>query len=173
MNHILRIVPKDSSILELGSGYGSHILSQHANMICVEHDNEWIGMFDDIEYIHSPLIDVSDNLRWYDPDILRKELSGIKYDFLLVDGPPSQDRIGFFKYTDIFLNNIPWCFDDTNRRNIFTKVIDFALDNNKKISMPKPDHMLDLSKSSNPLRDVSMILKKEFSKKKKSHLILI
>ena len=173
ISHIKKIVPKKSSILELGSGYGSYILSEYAQMTCVEHDTEWIDSFPSIKYIYAPLINVDKKTKWYDPKILKKELSKVNYDLLLIDGPPRKNRRNFFKNMDLFSLNVPWAFDDANRKEILIGAIDIALKYNKKISPLRLKHDLDISKSKNPVKDVKKMLKKDFADKKKSHLILV
>ncbi len=115
---IRKVLPGGGTILELGSGWTTSELAKHYTMYSVEHDVEFVGKYDST-YIHAPLkehkrIKNHPTDIWYDADVLRKELKGIKYDLLLVDGPPGT-RSGFVKYIDLFDTNAIWVFDDSNR----------------------------------------------------------
>ena len=116
--YIREILPEWSTILELGSGSVTDILARDYTMYSVEHNLEWVGKYNST-YLHVPLcehkaIKNHRHTRWYSADILRPLLKGIKYDLLLIDGPP-QTRSGFFKYMDLFDSNAIWIFDDSNR----------------------------------------------------------
>lgn len=115
---IRKTIPTGSTILELGSGWATGELAKHYTMYSVEHDMKYIDKYNST-YLHVPLkehkaIKNHKYTKWYDAVILRSKLKGIKYDLLLVDGPPSV-RSGFFKYMTLFDSSIIWVFDDTNR----------------------------------------------------------
>lgn len=99
-------------ILELGSGYGTKILSERYTMYSIEHNDSWLNKYDST-YIHAPIID-----GWYDVDVLRNELP-IGYDLILIDGPPTtispQIRTGFLKNISLFNTDAIMVFDDVNR----------------------------------------------------------
>jgi hypothetical protein len=115
---IRKVMPEGGSILELGSGWSTSELSKNYTMHSVEHDEEFVGKYNST-YIHAPLKEHKKiknhkyNI-WYDADVLRNKLKGIKYDLLLIDGPPGT-RSGFIKYIDLFDTNAIWIFDDSNR----------------------------------------------------------
>ena len=102
-------IPHNSIILELGSGFGSVELSKLYKVYSIEHDLEWIGLSDQVNYIHAPLVD-----NWYDESVLLKELPQ-KYDLLIVDGPIQEKRVNLLNHLDLFNFNIPIIIDDTNR----------------------------------------------------------
>lgn len=117
-NYIRRVLPEGSTILELGSGEVTDILARDYTMYSVEHDIEWMDKYNST-YLYAPLcehkaIKNHEHTRWYSADILKPKLQGIKYDLLLVDGPP-QTRSGFFKYMAMFDSSAIWLFDDSNR----------------------------------------------------------
>ena len=117
-DYIRKVLPDGSTILELGSGEVTDVLARDYTMYSVEHDLEWVGKYNST-YLHVPLREhkaIKNHLhtKWYDADILKWKLRGIKYDLLLIDGPP-QTRSGFFKYMEFFDSNAIWIFDDTNR----------------------------------------------------------
>jgi len=114
-DYIREILPEGSTILELGSGEVTDVLARDYTMYSVEHELEWVGKYNST-YLHVPLCEhkaIKNHLhtRWYSADILRPLLKGIKYDLLLVDGPP-QTRSGFFKYMGLFDSNAICHFRD-------------------------------------------------------------
>jgi len=108
------------TILELGSGYGSKLLSDSGyKVIAVEHDEKWLGLFEDyVIYIYAPLKEHKAvrgfNKRiWYDPAPLQNLPH---HDLIVVDGPPKPvGRAGFLKYLDLFNQDVPIIIDDVNR----------------------------------------------------------
>lgn len=113
---IIEILPKEKAILELGSGKTTQELVKHYNVFSVEHDPKWLNKYKS-NYIYAPL-----NTRWYDVNILKKELPQ-NYDLILIDGPPAYEyskrysRIGFLRNLDLFDTTVPMVFDDTNRKS--------------------------------------------------------
>lgn len=102
-------VPIGATVLELGSGAGTQLLSNFYSMYSVEEDTVWVDRFDSV-YIHAPIVD-----EWYDLDALvdlPKE-----YDALLVDGPKGTvNRAQFASHLDIFLPDVVFIFDDVHRQ---------------------------------------------------------
>ena len=113
---ITQIVPDGSTILELGSGNGTRQLAEKYTMWSIEHDEKWIGHCKLANYIHAPIITLSDgNTQWYDPSTLAS-LMPENYDLILVDGPPGKyGRKGFILNFDLFQTDIPIVIDDTIR----------------------------------------------------------
>ncbi len=112
------VLPDGGTILELGSGTGTASLARHYTMYSVEHDEEWMGVYDS-NYIYAPLkqhkaVQNHSGDVWYDADVLRPQVEGLEYDMLLVDGPP-ESRCGFVKYFDMFDPTAIIVFDDVNR----------------------------------------------------------
>lgn len=109
-NYIRRLLPLPSTILELGSGdVSTQFLGRFYEMISVEDKVEWIGKHNS-QYIYAPLVN-----GWYDVTVLSRELP-IVYDLLLVDGPTGEgNRGGLLDHLDLFNQNVPFIFDDTNR----------------------------------------------------------
>ncbi len=117
-NYILGVLPDGSTILELGSGWATGELAKHYTMFSVEHDEDYLDKYDST-YLEVPLkqhkkLKNHESIIWYDSDILAEKLKGIKYDLLLVDGPP-QTRSGFYKYKELFDSDAIWIFDDIHR----------------------------------------------------------
>ncbi len=107
---ILDNIPKGSIILELGSGFGTTFkLSKSYKMYSVEDDPKWVGVFD-TTYIYAPKKN-----KYYDVDILKEKIPK-KYDVIIIDGPKSISRIGFFDHIDLFNTDSIMIFDDTNRK---------------------------------------------------------
>jgi predicted O-methyltransferase YrrM len=117
--YIREVLPEGSTILELGSGFGTSMLSEYYTMYSVEHDEDFLDRYNTI-YFHVPLkehkaIKNHEGTVWYDADVLRPLLNGLEYDLLLVDGPP-ESRAGFVKYFDMFDPDAIMVFDDVNRK---------------------------------------------------------
>ena len=118
-------LPDNSIILELGSGNGTGVLSEHYTMFSIEHNSKFINKHKST-YIHAPMKGY-----WYDVDIVEKNLPST-YDCILIDGPvgsESRSRIGFWENIHLFNTNVLLIFDDTNRdgeRILFEKVLDYC-----------------------------------------------
>ena len=111
-----QLAPVGATILELGSGSGTRLLSKKYTMWSIEHDEKWIGYCEFANYIHAPITTSSDgNTQWYDPSILANSIP-INYDLILVDGPPGKyGRDGFILNFDLFRTDVPILIDDTIR----------------------------------------------------------
>lgn len=106
---IQELVPAGSTILELGSGWGTKELALHYTMFSVENDPRFIDLYEST-YIYAPIKN-----GWYDTAVLEKELPE-HYDLILIDGPLGS--IGRGKFADnlhLFNTDVPLIFDDTNR----------------------------------------------------------
>lgn len=116
---IRKTLPDGGVILELGSGEGTKRLAKHYKMYSVEHDKEWVDKYNSTYFYtplcwHKPLKNHQGD-QWYDANILRSNLRGLKYDLILIDGPP-QSRAGFVKYFNMFDPDAIIVFDDVNRK---------------------------------------------------------
>lgn len=101
---------KKPILLELGSGWGTGVLSNFSEIYSVEHDPRWVGQYRS-HYIHAPIVD-----GWYDVEVLKKELPK-EYDLILVDGPPGYiGRDGFLKNIHLFRMDVPIIIDDVHRQ---------------------------------------------------------
>ena len=111
---IVKILPFNSTILEIGSGNSTKLLSIFYNMISIESSKEWMNRFNS-NYIYIPTKKMISKefgeTTWLDVDLLKNELLNLKYDLLLVDA--GGDRVGIYDNIDLFKNNIPIVFDDT------------------------------------------------------------
>ncbi len=102
------------TILELGSGTGTIELTKKFKVYSIEHNENWLNLAKDANYIYAP-IQTYDNYRWYSLLAL-KTIKGLKYDMILVDGPPGDvGREGFFYNLHLFNTDVPIILDDTNR----------------------------------------------------------
>jgi hypothetical protein len=122
-NLIKELLPAGGTILELGSGLGTHYLSQHYQMYSIENAPEWVGKYNST-YIHAPIKKynsewpappIVENKAWYDPESLKDKLPA-HYDLILIDGPEGQyGRGGFYKHLDLFNTDAIMIFDDIHR----------------------------------------------------------
>jgi len=119
-NHIRKILPEGSTMLELGSGWASGELSKFYTLYSVEHEEIWLDQYE-TNYIYAPIKN-----RWYDPEILAKSLP-LDYDLILIDGPPGPiGRYGFFTYLHLFKTDLIIIFDDINRKAEYKLMVDVA-----------------------------------------------
>lgn len=114
-------VPAGSTVLELGSGTGSIEMAKTFTVHTVEHDPIWLNKSETVNYIYAPLakhkpVGGFDHFQWYDKTILEPAISKLKYDVLIIDGPPGcVGRSGFLKYIDIFDTSALIVMDDVHR----------------------------------------------------------
>lgn len=126
-DHILKILPKGKTIVELGSGaVSTQILSQSYKLYSVEDDKKYFGLFNST-YIHAPIKRYSEyGCRWYDANSIKNGLPQL-YDLLLIDGPTgSIGRYGLFYHLGLFKADIPWIIHDTNGEPARKLAIDTA-----------------------------------------------
>jgi hypothetical protein len=111
---IIEILPFGSTILEIGSGNSTEILSNFYNMISIESNPEWMYKFKS-KYHLVPCKMVKSEIfgetNWLDVDILTPILQNINYDLLIVDAGGA--RVGIYDFIHLFKTNIPIIFDDT------------------------------------------------------------
>lgn len=103
-------IDKGSTILELGSGTGTHELGKIYNVHCIEDNDEWVNKFDNLTYHHAKIKD-----GWYD----REKLKNLPKDYslLIFDGPRGNiGRTKVLENLDLFDTNVPIIVDDTHRK---------------------------------------------------------
>jgi len=108
-----------STILELGSGLGTQLLSETFNMISIEHDKKFMNLYNS-HYILSPIKEVRKGLKWYDPDIVKNSIKDLEYDLFFVDGPQNSryTRKGILYFLNLFNTKVPFVFDDCQTANV-------------------------------------------------------
>jgi len=128
VEYIKKILPKGSTILELGSGEGTTWLADAGyTMYSIENQPEWFDYYPnyttyincrtkmyDSEYTAPE--NIPEQKGWYHPDDLFPNLPK-EYDLILIDGPGGSPygRGGFYKHIDEFNTDVPMIFDDINR----------------------------------------------------------
>lgn len=108
-NWILDNIPHGSTILELGSGTGTHELGKIYNTHCIEDNKDWVNKFPNLTYHYSPIKE-----GWYD----REWLGNLPKDYslLIFDGPRGDiGRTKVLENLDLFNLKIPIIIDDTHR----------------------------------------------------------
>ena len=119
-NYVLKNIPYGSTILELGSGNGTELLSKYYTMYSIEHDNSWVDKFTS-NYIYAPLV----NNLWYDVEIIKEKIPK-HYDLLLVDGPPKSFRRKlFWENRYLFDLSKTIILDDTVRKDELNMALKF------------------------------------------------
>ena len=126
LEYIKSILPKGSTILELGSGEGTTWLSDLGYiMYSVENQPEWFDRYPNhTTYINCRTKDydneytapnIENQRGWYHPDDIFPNLPE-SYDLILVDGPGGPfGRGGFYKHIDKLNTDVPMIFDDIHR----------------------------------------------------------
>ena len=111
---------KQSTILEFGSGFGSTLLAKQCTVYSVEHDEKFLSLFPEINYIHAPLSDCQmieefGDTEWYDPGAIKSHMPK-KCDVIIVDGPPEKvGRSGLLHNLEMFSEDSIWIIDDVLR----------------------------------------------------------
>lgn len=112
-DYIRETLPENKTILELGSGWASGLLSNHYKVYSIENDPYWINKYN-TNYIFAPLKN-----GWYDTKILKAFVPLIKYDLLLIDGPIGENaRSGFLENLDLFNLKVPIIVDDIHFKRV-------------------------------------------------------
>jgi hypothetical protein len=107
---IIQHIEHGSNMLEFGSGQGTSLFTKYFNVTSIEHDNKFVGLAKESNYIHAPIVN-----GWYDIEELT-QLKDKVYDVILVDGPTGViGRSGFIKNMGLFNLNTIIVMDDLNR----------------------------------------------------------
>lgn len=142
--HILNDIMANSrkAILEFGAGVSTVLMARlarrngiDATIISVEHDGEWLeavaeslrkeGLQEAVKLVHAPLEPcqmASATSEWYGEAALREALAGLRFDLVIVDGPPAyQQGKGEARYPalpfvrDALAESCSLYLDDANR----------------------------------------------------------
>jgi len=126
---MLKNIPSNSVILELGSGTGTKELTKHYTVYSIEDDVNWVGYCSNSNYIYAPRND-----GWYDINKIKEGIP-FNYDVILIDGPyiPKGDRRGFLENINLFNTNAIMIFDDTHVKKHRLLVEDVIKLTNKSI----------------------------------------
>jgi hypothetical protein len=106
LDKIVEILEFGKTILELGSGSSTKILSKFYNMISVEDDSTYLNLHNS-HYIHINTMEGNG----YDFNSLHNSIKDMNYDLLIIDGP-NNGRDNVINYIDIFKKDIPIIWDD-------------------------------------------------------------
>lgn len=107
--HILLIIPKGSTVIELGSGHCSTpALSWFYDLYSIEHNPEFANIYPNVHYL------VTDNVSgWYDRDAVKAFLPAkSKQKMILIDGT---HRFGILDNLDLFNKKAKFIVHDTYR----------------------------------------------------------
>lgn len=103
---IIKSFKHGSTMLEFGSGNATQEFCKYFKVYSIEHNPKWI-LDNGSHYIYAPLKN-----GWYDLETVKIP----KYDFVLVDAPPNKNRKNFIHHFDKFNTDVPFIFDDVNRK---------------------------------------------------------
>ena len=93
------VLPEGKTILEFGSGSGTHELLKHWSVVSVEDNAKWLNLASRFNmgphrstYIHAPLSptpkqDKYPDTLWYNHDALSAGLKDNNFDLVIIDGP--------------------------------------------------------------------------------------
>jgi hypothetical protein len=117
---IFENVTEGSTILELGSGYGTEILSKSYKMYSIEQNEDWLNKFDS-NYIYAPIVD-----GFYSRECLKNITK--EYDLLIIDGPTklSGGRLGLIENIDLFNLDCDILIDDVHREDELKLLIEIS-----------------------------------------------
>lgn len=106
---IFRTIPRNSKVLELGSGpVSTPVLGSVYQLTSIEQDPNYINS--NYNTHHVPVIN-----GWYDAELLKKHLPD-EYDLLIIDGPcGSENRSGILKNLHLFNWSTTVLVHDTHR----------------------------------------------------------
>ncbi|WP_249067974.1 class I SAM-dependent methyltransferase [Argonema antarcticum] len=104
------VVNRRSCIVECGGGLSTYYIAslikeRGGHLYTIEHDRAWVSILKEflatqnldkfVSIICAPLakspLAINDGY-WYDQEIIRDAIAGLKIDLLLVDGPPAHDK---------------------------------------------------------------------------------
>lgn len=131
---IIQNVPWGKTILELGSGSGTKLLSRFYDIHSIEHDEQYVGNAKNAEYIHAPLTphehpQFPHHKQWYDVQVVEEAIIDLSYDVLIVDGPTGFiGRSGFLTHIDLFkIRDCLILLDDVHRADEFQIFMEMQL----------------------------------------------
>lgn len=129
---IVEILDFDKTILELGSGASTKLLSQFYNMISVEDDEKYINLHQST-YIQAKLLGKDG----YDFSSLSNKLRDLKYDLIIIDGP-TDGRHNIINHMNVFDMNVPIIWDDTQVYEKYAIEMSFRLNRKYTTYQCKP-----------------------------------
>tara|TARA_Y100000589_G_scaffold193922_1_gene183444 strand:+ start:29 stop:877 length:849 start_codon:yes stop_codon:yes gene_type:complete len=116
---IMTLTDDNSTIVELGSGYGSSLISKNRNLVAIEHDERFVSRYPDVNYLYSPLVSLQGSDKpeqlWYDSELISNGIPA-KHDLIILDGPPADvGRTGVLQNLSLFDPDAIWIIDDVVR----------------------------------------------------------
>jgi len=105
------IVKQRGTLLELGSGTTTSWFKEKRDVISIEDNLLFYGLFN---HWSKTILCPCDNVTsFYNKGMLKRLLKGIRYSTLLIDGPDGDHRLtGFMGCYELFDRAVDWYFDD-------------------------------------------------------------
>jgi hypothetical protein len=119
---------RPATVLEIGTGDGTSALTEHFNVVSIEHDSQYHKGTSRL--LEVPLKSCREldlpiafwkrfpgATEWYDPAILLEKLRGVQYDAILIDGPNGGARRAamWHFFSILFRMDVPVIIDDAHR----------------------------------------------------------
>lgn len=103
-------IKEGATVLEVGAGaVSTQFLSERYTLHSIEQAGEWVGTYENVNYIHAPL-----HNDWYSLENLQRLPKD--YDLLLIDGPVGGNRFKIMDHLELFnIENNFIIVDDTYR----------------------------------------------------------
>lgn len=125
---ILKNLSQGSTMLEFGSGPGTSRFVEKFKVYSIEHDTKYLNKEPRATYVHAPIALHKNGIRWYDKEVVLEFIENLKYDLILIDGPPGNiGRQGLKSIlSELKTEGIPVVFDDVNRSAEFKLMNEIA-----------------------------------------------
>ena len=153
------IINQRKEILEFGSGLSTIMIARlikknglNAQLISIEHNKKWSKTLQDylanenlLQFVKIITVSLKEietslgNIKWYDYEMIAPEIIDKKFDFIIVDGPPANEKKimysrfpSFFKFEHNLADDFCLILDDANRKGE-QELIKYYREHNKNI----------------------------------------
>ena len=120
-------VKEGATVLEVGAGeVSTKFFSERYKVYSIEQASEWVGTYDNVNYIHAPLND-----GWYSLEHLQNLPQD--YDLLLIDGPVGGNRRKILDHIDLFNIKNNFIIVEDTYRPLEREIVNSLVANGKEI----------------------------------------
>ena len=174
------IINQRQQIIEFGSGISTIMMARlvkknklNAKIITLEHNEEWAKILKNyleaedllnyVEIVHADLKEITTSLGtvgWYDYDKVLVAIKGIKFDLIIIDGPPANNskikhsRLpALEKLKDNLESDFCMILDDVNRKGE-QELVEFYKERNKNIKFTLVSETLGVFRTTNKFNPI-------------------